>query len=185
MILSLPKQSARKHAGPIHRARPIKADESQTATSGFDSVDETTLFALGRLTLVKHDAVARLQSTFQFKRHSRRRHIDHRTQESTAFLTEAGVHQLLVIDAAKPSRMKTARKSHLHGIVLFLTYLLRSQIGIGAPLKCIPGGINGPSIGLGNRGHIFRRLEAPFNFQRTDTGANQIRDNFDAREILR
>ena len=60
---------------------------------------ETALLAFSRLTLVKDHAVAGLQRPFEAHRHAVARDIDDRAKQSTTLLTEAGMHQALVIDA--------------------------------------------------------------------------------------
>ena len=92
---------------------------------------------------------------------------------------------MLVINAAQPTRMQAPREGHLHRIIFFLPNLEGGPVGISPLGESRPGCIDGPTVGPRDGGHVFRRLQAAFNFERTDTRANQIRNYVDACEVLR
>ena len=184
LVLGFPEDGAALHLRPIH-VLAAEADERQTPTGGLKAVDEATLLTLGGLTLVEDHAVAGLERAFEAHRHAIRADVDDRAKVGATLLAKAGVDELLVIDPAKPARVQAARESHLHRIVLFLADLQGSTIGIGTLSESIPGGIDRAAVGLRNRSDIFWRLQATFNLQRTDTGTNEVRDDFDAGEVLR
>ena len=104
LVLGLPQDGAGLHLRPIH-VFAAEADERQTAAGGLKTVDEATLLAFGRLTLVEDHAVTRLERAFESHRHPVGADVDDRAEIGAALLAETGVDELLVIDAAKPARI--------------------------------------------------------------------------------
>ena len=60
-----------------------------------------------------------------------------------------------------------------------------STIGVGTLRESIPGSIDRTTVGLRDGGNIFRRLQATFDLQRTDTGADEVGDHLDTCQVLR
>ena len=60
-----------------------------------------------------------------------------------------------------------------------------STIGVGTLRESIPGSIDRTTVGLRDGGNIFRRLQAAFDLERTDTRTDQVGDDLDTREVLR
>ena len=184
LVLGLPEDGARLDLRPIH-VFAAKADERQTTAGRLKAVDEATLLAFGGFTLVEDHAVTGLEWAFEAHRHTVGANIDDRAEVGTALLAETGVDKLLVIDAAEPAWIKAARERHLHRVILFLPHLQGGAIGVSSLREGIPGGIDRAAVGLRNRRDIFRGLQATFNLQRTDTRADEVRDDLNAREVLR
>ena len=58
-------------------------------------------------------------------------------------------------------------------------------IGVGALHERVPRGVHRAAVGLGDRGHVFRGLQAAFDLEGTDAGADEVGHDFDAGEVLR
>ena len=184
LVLRLPKDGPLLDLRPIH-VLATEADESEAATSGLESMDEAALLAFSRLALVEDHAVAGLEWSFEAHRHAVRGDVDDRAEIGAALLAEAGMDELLVVDPAEPTRVEAARERHLHRIVFFLPDLEGGAVGVGTLGESIPGGVHRATIGLRDGGDVFRRLQAPFDLEGTDTGTDQVRDDLDAGQILR
>jgi len=104
LVLGLPEDGARLHLRPIH-VFAAKANERQAAAGGLEAVDEAALLPFGWLALVKDHAIARLKGAFEAHRHPVGADVDDRAEVGTALLTETGMDELLVVDAAKPARV--------------------------------------------------------------------------------
>ena len=184
LVLGLPQDRAGLHQRPVD-VFAAEADERQAAAGGLESVDETTLLAFGRLALVEDYAVAGLERAFEAHRHAVRGDVNDRAEVGAALLPEAGVDELLIVDAAEPARMQAARERHLHRVVFLLTDLERGTVGIGALDEGIPGGVHRATVGLRDGRHVFGGFETSFDLERTDAGADQVGHDFDAGEVLR
>ena len=171
LVLRLPEQRPRCDLRPIHIGA-TEADKRQATAGRLEAMHETALLAFGGFALVKDHTVAGLQRPFEAHRHTVARDVDHRAKQGTALLTKAGVHEALVIDAPQPTRMEATRESHLHRVVLFAADLLGGLIGVTAFLQGIPGGIDRPTVSLGDRGDVLRRLEPTFNLQGLHPGTD-------------
>ena len=184
LVLGLPEDRAGLHQRPVD-VFAAEADERQAAAGGLESVDEAALFAFGRLALVEDHAVAGLEGAFEAHRHAVGGDVDDRTEVGAALLTEAGVNELLIIDAAEPARVQAARERHLHRIVFFLTDLERGAVGVGALGESVPGGVHRATVGLRDGGNVFGGLQAALDLQGADAGTDQVGHDFDAGEVLR
>ena len=184
LVLGLPEDRTGLHQRPVD-VFAAEADERQTAAGGLESVDEATLLAFGRLALVEDDAVAGLERAFETHRHAVRGDVDDRAEVGAALLAEAGVDELLVVDAAEPARVQAARERHLHRVILFLPDLQGGAVGIGTLGESIPGGVHRATVGLRDGGDVFGGLQAALDLQGADAGADQVGHDFDAGEVLR
>ncbi len=148
-------------------------------------MDEAALLAFGRLALIEDHAVAGLEGSFETHRHAVRGDVDDRAEISAALLAEAGMDELLVVDAAEPARVETARERHLHRIVFLLPDLQGGAVGVGALGESVPGGVHRTTIGLRDGGDVFGGLQAALDLQGADAGADQVGHDLDAGEVLR
>ncbi len=80
----------------------------------FDTIDATAFFGRFRVAGVKYHTIAGFQRALQPEADSAAFDASDFAEVHAAFLAEAGMDELLVVDAAEPARVKPARKGHLH-----------------------------------------------------------------------
>src|SRR5438067_494343 len=82
----------------------------------FDSVNAATFLFFIRVTGIEHDSVARLEWRLQTDANLVALDVGHFAQINAAFLAEAGVDELLVVDAAEPAGREPAREGHFEPV---------------------------------------------------------------------
>src|SRR5580658_6662041 len=82
-------------------------------TARLERINKTAFFFFVRPAGVKDHAITRLERRLQFQRDAFARDARHVAKIDAAFLAKTRVHERLVVVAAEPAGIKSARKSHL------------------------------------------------------------------------
>ena len=119
-----------------------------------------------------------------------RKHLRDFAEKDAAFFPKARVDELLIVSAAEPAGVQAARKGHLHVVLLRVegrgresrfaldSAFLRTSATPNPARQRLP--VNPRDVG-----DVFRGFEPAFDFQRSDAGADQFRQNLQPGQILR
>src|SRR5258708_6615994 len=112
---------------------PMAEAEERFAATRFHGVNAPALLLLIWTPRVEHHAVTRLERRAEVHRNPLTLDAAYFAQINAAFLAEPGVGEFLVVDSAKPARVKPARKSHFQIVTRFLAHLpiIRGSPGHG------------------------------------------------------
>ena len=105
-------------------------------------------------------------------------HAPHRSEKDAALFSKTRVDQPLIVDSAEPAGVQSARKGHF-------------QIVVRLPGETWGGGRVGAKfvqrlpVNARDVGHIFGGFETALDLQRGHSGADQIRQHFQAGQVLR
>ena len=146
----------------------------------FDLVNTAALLAFVRLAGVEDDAVAGLERSGEAEGDGLVLHARDFAEKDAALGAEAGVGEFLVVDALEPTGEETAGETHLKLVAGGLGFeFRRGDAGeVGHDL------VEGLAVDPGDARDVFGRLEAAFDFQRGDSGADEVGEHLEAGEVL-
>jgi hypothetical protein len=146
-----------------------------------DLVNTPALFRVGIRGILENNSVTRLRPVrgVEIRRvdpHGRPGDRDESAHECAALLSVSPLDQLLVVHSVQPAAEKAAREGHFKAVMIFCAdrrNLLAQR------------GVDRLTINSGHRGHVFRRLEPPFDLEAADAQPHQLGNLTDCRKVLR
>ena len=183
-IIGLPKPVSGLHPIEVHGPR-AEGQFDEPVAQRPHTVDAAAFFREIGAPGVEADSVTGLERSFQAQADRVGPHRRHLAEVHPALLAEPRMGQRLVVDAPEPSRVEPAAEGHFQFVAG-----LGGGNGPGVRLsRCVArsgGGdaVQRPPIDAGDAGHVFGRLEAPFDLERAHPGLHQVGQHLESRQVL-
>ena len=178
-IARLPQLVAGVDSGEVHRAGHEGQDGLARLHSAFrvpHLKHASTFLVVAAVAGIEDNAVTGLQRAVETDMDAVAGHARDFTNEGTALLAKARMHEALIVDAFEPAGGESAAEGHFEfvafGLVLCLPARLATQL-----VQRLP-------VDARDAGDVFGRLEPALNLERSDAGADEVGQDFEAGEVL-
>ena len=152
----------------------------------FDLVDPAAFLLRLRVPGVEHHAVTRFKRRDRAERHAVGPHVNDLAEEDAALGAKVGVDEFLVVGAAKPAGIKTAREGHLHRVIVFaMEPGQQTGFALGGHARFGQQLVDRLPVDARDAGDILRAFQPSLDLEGGDAQANEIGQHIEGGKILR